>query len=258
MASRSAVESLVTHAAWRVLAPSRIQRPFYESPPPPPVQQVGTTFVGFIPWCLRILRILLFASLLLLASTTSYAVLYQSLMPSQQVTAPLFFDYNLPPRVNSWRDLLLFRFVSHLWKRHCVPTASVDLFAQHPASSSWQVLHEAVAPPQVAQKHFLHANQAYYMEIFLQLPDALVNHGLFGVVTHLSSSNGTALARSTRWVQVPHESAWIALGRKIICFPAYLVGAWTESRHLVVSVLRHYTESSILPLVRVNGSSTWI
>jgi hypothetical protein len=249
MASSSAVESLVTHAAWRILAPSRLQRPFYEPPPPPPVQQQGTTFVGFIPWCLRILKILLFASLLLLSSTTSYAVLFQSLMPSQQATAPLFFDYNLKPRVNSWRDLS--RFVSHLWKRHCVPTASVDLWTQHPATSSWQVLHEAVTPPQITRDRLLYPQQAYYMEVVLHLPDALGNHGLFGVMTHLSSSNGTALARSTRWVQVPHESAWIALGRKILCFPAYLVGAWTESRRLAVPVLRHYTESSVLPLVSV-------
>lgn len=247
----SAMQSIVTHAAWRILAPRQFQRRrFYNDPPPAEIAREQV--MGLIPWLLQVLKYLLCGSVLLIVSATSYGLFYQAIMPSRYATVLLHFDYS--PLVDTSLVVASHLHGTHRRPRlsqsaaHLVPTAAVDLFAKHVA---WQAFHEAVAPPLITTNRLLSARQAYYIEILLFLPESIHNRdaGLFGVVTGLESSNHTVLARSTRWTQLPHESAWISVARKLICLPAFLVGALVEFRTIEVAAFRHYVESRDFPLV---------
>lgn len=213
------------------------------------MEEAREQVLGLIPWLLRVLKLWLFGTLLLLASGASYAVFYQAVMPSRYATVPLYFDYSPPidtGLISSSRPL--FKLPKQPPKTHVVPTAVVDLFARHVA---WDAFHEAVAPPLLTRKHLLSPRQAYYIELLLFLPESIHNRnaGLFGVVADLQSSNHTTLARSTRWTQLPHESGWISFTRKLLCLPAFLIGALSEFRTIELAAFRHYVESQDFPLV---------
>ena len=207
--------------------------------------------MGLIPWLLQMLKFLLLGSLLLLASGASYAVFYQAIMPPRHATVPLHFDYSPPVETGIMKvsKPIFGRGKLPATDSSVVPTAMVDLFAKHVA---WQAFHQAVSAPLLTQKRLLHARQAYYIELLLFLPESVNNRdtGLFGVVTDLQSSNTTTLARSTRWTQLPHESSWISFSRKLICLPAFWIGALTEFRTIEVAAFRHFVESREFPLVR--------
>jgi len=211
--------------------------------------------MGLIPWILQILKLFLLGTILLLASGASYAIFYRAVMPSRYATVALYFDYSPPVDmgvVPSTRPL--FKLPKYPPKTHVVPTASVDLFAKHVA---WDAFHQAVAPPLLTQNRLLSPRQGYYIEMLLFLPESMHNReaGLFGVVTDLQSSNQTTLARSTRWTQLPHESGWISFTRKLLCLPAFLVGALTEFRTIQLDALRHFVESRDFPLVGTSYAS---
>lgn len=254
-AQESAVRSIVRHAAWQILAPRQFRQRFYNQhphhPPPPPVEYAREKVIGLIPWLLQMLKFILLGSLLLLASGASYAVFYQAVMPPRHATVPLHFDYSPPIETEviiATRPIFL-RAKPSGSNPFVVPTAAVDLFAKHVA---WEAIHEAVAPRLLTQKRLLHSRQAYYIELLLFLPESANNRdaGLFGVVTDLRSSNATTLARSTRWTQLTHESTWISISRKLVCLPAFWIGALTEFRTIEVAAFRHFVESRDLPLVR--------
>ena len=250
----SAVQSIVTHAAWRILAPQRFRRRFYSGhrTASPPVEMAREQVLGLIPWFLKILKFLLFGTILLLVSGASYAVFYQAVMPSRHATVPLHFDYSHPAENGLvLAPKAMFRRFRHIPpEAQAVPISTVDLFAKHVA---WEAYHPAVAPPLITGKRLLSSKQAYYIEMLLYLPESIHNReaGLFGVVTDLQSSNHTTLARSTRWTQLPHESAWISVVRKLICLPAFLIGALTEFRTIELVAFRHFTESRDFPLVGI-------
>eukprot|EP00977_Amphora_coffeiformis_P005902 scaffold1248_cov170-Amphora_coffeaeformis.AAC.21 len=260
-----AIQSIATYAAWRILAPPQIRRWYYnnnnnnhqrrpmEDPP-----REDEVVLGLIPWMLQILKLCLMGTILLLASGASYAIFYRAVMPSRYATVSLYFDYSPPVDmgiVPSSRPL--FKLPKHQTPKlsqNVVPTASVDLFAKHVA---WEPFHQTVAPPLLTHKRLLSARQAYYIEMLLFLPESIHNReaGLFGVVTDLQSSNQTTLARSTRWTQLPHESSWISFTRKLLCLPAFLLGALTEFRTIELAAFRHYVESRDFPLVGAREES---
>lgn len=279
--------SLVTKAAWRILVPRRFRNRhqlrhhgyFFDSnsgchpppSPPAPTEIAREHVMGLIPWLLQVLNVLLFVSILLLVSGGSYVLLYRSVMPSMLATVPLHFDYSAEPVVEksliatmmtsspTTNNPLSFARRNNNSKQSrsppqtpVTPTATVDLLAENGAS--WEALHEDVAPPLIRQNRLLHARQAYFMEIVLYVPESEHNRraGLFGLTTHLqssSSSNHTLLARSTRWTQLPHESGWISVSRKLLCLPAFWIGAMREFRTIPVLAFRHFVESRNHPVV---------
>jgi hypothetical protein len=124
----------------------------------------------------------------------------------------------------------------------------MDLFMRH---AQWEGFHDDVLPQPLASTRVLKQQQPYFMEIALGLPESNANlqAGMFGVAVELLSSNGTALASSIRSARLPHESPWVGVVRKIFWLPGLLVGAFTESRTLLIPSFRNYVESSENPLV---------
>ena len=262
------VRSLVTHAAWRMLAPRQFQQRFYDRrsaymPPPPPPPVATAVTMGFIPWLLQTIKLVLGAVALLSLSMASYGILYQLAMPARYAAVPLYFDYAPDRGGNNYS-----------------PSATIDLWA-HPHYVAWEAVHEAVAPPVRTTTRLLTARQAYYLEVALLLPESPASTGLLGVRTELatslscviqSSSNDTSgtyfttndthptstnatqstlLAHSTRWTPLPHVSRWIRTTFQIVCLPAYWVGALAEVQTVVVVPFRHFVEARHWPLRHV-------
>jgi hypothetical protein len=131
------------------------------------------------------------------------------------------------------------------------PHAIADLFSRQ---NQWEAHHPDIVPHPKAENRILPRRTPHYIEVLLDLPESEKNRniGMFGVLAHLQSSNGTMLATSMRTARFPHESRWISVIRKAICIIPLMLGALQESRRVLVPSFRHFVESEALPLVRFN------
>lgn len=215
-------------------------------------------FMGLIPWLKKILRFMVLTTLLLISSIITYGVFYIIVMPGNHSVAHLYFDYTCSQeRTASNMDGVCEATENGeidcrvaTTSQECLPKATVDLFARQ---SPWQALNPDVVPNPITKHHVLKPRQHYLMDIALVLPESSTNihSGMFGISVALTSSNGTALAYSTRSTRLPHESTWIGVLRRAICIVPLLLGALTESRTIIVEPFRHYVESAEYPLVCV-------
>jgi hypothetical protein len=167
---------------------------------------------------------------------------YMMTMPTHHAAEQLYFDYSVCETHETCSP-------SKASNVHCCsPVATMDLFMRH---AQWEGFHDDVLPQPLASTRVLKQQQPYFMEIALGLPESNANlqAGMFGVAVELLSSNGTALASSIRSARLPHESPWVGVVRKIFWLPGLLVGAFTESRTLLIPSFRNYVESSENPLV---------
>ena len=223
-------------------------------------------FGGIIPFLGRVVRLAFLSVFLLTLSVLSYGCFYKAVMPTISATASLYFDYSgsQPPRSSEpkyHRYSSSFSSSTTTNDRYNTPLpspwATVDLFAKH--SGAWKAgmgISDVLPPPLTAhnqhqQQQLLISRQAYYLEISLQLPESTVNRqaGMFGISVELQSGNKTTLATSHRATRFPHQSEWIRLLQKLVCLIPLLIGAFDESRTVIVPSFRHYVESSKHPLV---------
>ena len=150
-----------------------------------------------------------------------------------------------------------------------IPTAIVDLYAKH---NNWCAVEPSILPEMKSQRQLslqqrprLNAQQAYYIDIILQLPESDANRhaGMFGVVTELHGSrdngntqseysdrtNTTLLAVARRSSRFPHQTPWINTVLKIVLLVPILLHALPEARTVTVSAFRQYIETEEHPLV---------
>uniref|UniRef100_A0A7S3DUD1 Seipin n=1 Tax=Entomoneis paludosa TaxID=265537 RepID=A0A7S3DUD1_9STRA len=215
-------------------------------------------FGGLIPFLIRTIRALLVAIFWLMVGGCTYAVFYRLMMPKNVVFKTFSFDY-VPRSDNNECPVMASEEISihtgrtfsdHRESGTCdwTPTANLDLFAKH---NSWEPLHTEVIPIPNINKRLLVPNQAYFIDLALELPESESNRrsGVFQVLVELSSStNQTALALARTSARLPHESGWVSIIRKIVFLPAFLVGAFDESRSIHLSPFRHFKESASFPL----------
>lgn len=207
------------------------------------VHGVQETFIGIIPWIKRIVYFWFASSVLLSLSLVQYGMFYIMTVPTHHAAGQLYFDYSVCETHETCSPSKASNVHS------CSPVATMDLFMRH---AQWEGFHDDVFPQPLASTRVLKQQQPYFMEIALGLPESNANlqAGMFGVAVELLSSNGTALASSIRSARLPHESPWVGVVRKIIWLPGLLVGAFTESRTLLIPSFRNYVESSENPLVK--------
>jgi hypothetical protein len=208
------------------------------------VHEVQETFIGIIPWIKRIVYFWFASSILLSLSVVQYGLFYIVTMPTHHATEQLYFDYSVC-EIDETCSPSKMRNVDS-----CSPVATMDLFMRH---AQWEGFHDDVLPQPLASERVLKQRQPYFIEIALDLPESNANlqAGMFGVAVELLSSNGTSLASSIRSARLPHESPWVGVVRKIFWLPGFLVGAFMESRTLLIPSFRNYIESSENPLVRL-------
>lgn len=217
--------------------------PFFQHETPAP-----STFGGIIPFLYRISKLFIGITLLFSSSAVSYAVFYQSVMPSRHATEKVYFEYPKGRPGDSGGISTHDRQEEQCQENHeYVASASLDLFARH---TPWEALVEDVIPTPITIDRLLHSHQSYYIEVLLSLPESPINKaaGIFSIETILASQNRTKLAVSKRSTRLPYESEWIAKVRKTLCLLPLVIGAIEESRIVVVPAFRHYVESLAYPL----------
>jgi hypothetical protein len=160
-------------------------------------------------------------------SLLSYFAIYTYLLPKALVREPVYFDYSSTP----------------------LPTAKLSLLSME---KQWYYvgtkrLSSTMAAPEVkAVRRFLHPGSRYSIDLSFSLAKSPrnLNLGKFMVYLTMVDSGGDSIAKSTRPVPIPYQSATSLFLDSWLKFPLRLLGFYQleETSAVRVTVMNDYRE----------------
>ena len=217
--------------------------------PPEWIYSEPEHFEGFFAILWRLLKTFLSALAIFFLSLFTYLCLYQIAMPNQLITETLYFDYGGYPETSSVLSQLCTYFLPNSPSPSVKAWSEIDLLS---SKHSWDA-HESSIGPQSISVLPLESGRPYHIDIVLELPESEHNRhaGMFGVVTTIMGDDKSKLAVSRRSSRLPHESDWVRVVRNCLTLVPLLVGAWDETRSVVIPAYQHYVHQDEARFVRI-------